>query len=349
MIASVTVTSDKHEIIGEALESVKEWVDLFVFVDIGIELETMAIIKRICGNKAVFVNSDPDILDISVWRNLGLEVAKNFGADWAVMLDTDWRYSGKPNLDVEDRVISVMHSSRTYSRECIFRLPAEGEFRGRIHEEWSTPSTLVMPGMVFHEIPKTEEQVMKNAEEMIPLLLQQSREDITNTRWHFYRGLCHFTLGRYQECLEAMEDAMVSNCGDHQRAVQGFWAALCLDKLGRHVEAINECSMGMMSHPGMVELPWLCAVECLKLGEPEKAICWANCAISNGLFVGASISKSRLGFREPYAMWEGPYEVIRDAMAMQGRPDEELEQIDLTIEHVKQRRKESEALDAHNG
>src|SRR5262245_19354036 len=89
-IASTTFTSNRQDIIGDALRSVVDWCDLCIVIDLGITDSTLAIAHEICGDKLHIERGKWDD-DTAKWRNLMLFEAFRFGADWSVTLDTDER------------------------------------------------------------------------------------------------------------------------------------------------------------------------------------------------------------------------------------------------------------------
>ena len=76
----------------------------------------------------------------------------------------------------------------------------------------------------------------------------------------------------------------------------------------------------------------------MKLGRLQEALCWANIAISNGLFVGSSFAMSRAGLREPYSLWEGPFEMQRDILKAMHAPEETIQETISLYEEAKSRR-----------
>ena len=108
---------------------------------------------------------------------------------------------------------------------------------------------------------------------------------------------------------------------DEESAWSMYRATQCLFEMDRLEEALDTIVAGMARHAGLGDFPWFAGHISLRLGRPQQAVYWARHAIELGCFAGIGQSVLRIGWRYPFALWEGPYEVLREALRELG--DEE--------------------------
>ena len=128
-IASVTLSSNRESIIGDALRSVSGWVDMACILDLGITDGTLDVARGIMGDR-IRVTKASDILTTGQLRNIGNDFAFECGADRAATLDTDERINIRKGFDIRGYLEGMTHdcvvtqdAGRTYSKERFFRLP----------------------------------------------------------------------------------------------------------------------------------------------------------------------------------------------------------------------------------
>jgi tetratricopeptide (TPR) repeat protein len=333
MLASITVTSNKASLIGDALRSVVAWVDMCLVIDIGITDDTLDVAREVAGDKLVVSkwNGPVDVGNFADIRNFGLDEAHRLGADMGCILDTDERMNvGNINIRyaltlMEPGIILVPHDSGRYSKERFFSLPALDRFEGGVHE-CVVPKNgrqTAATGISFSELPKTPEQMKDKLEYMAKVTKEETEKDPGNPRWWYYLGDSLAGMDRDQEALAAFDHCAKLRGWDEESAWACFRMALLLDKMGRSRDAIDICSAGLTRHAGISELPWLAGVMSLKLGMADKAIYWARMAVANGTNDSeAHFIRPRVGFRYPYAAQEGPYELMAQAYDHLGKTAE---------------------------
>jgi tetratricopeptide (TPR) repeat protein len=324
-IASTTLTGNSAAVIGDALRSVVDWVDVCLVIDTGVTDDTLAIAKSIAGPKYAerrfhWVN------DFAAARNFALDQAHELGANWAVTLDTDERI--EPNGDdmraamqsASEGVLMLAAADGSYCKERCFRLPARIRFQGPTHE--CCPSYEVgvrtLARAVFRELPKSAEALRRKFERDVNILSDYVRSHPQDARWHFYLGESLKNLGRNEEALHAYDACAALRGWDEESAWACFRAAECLCSLNRYTEAIDRCGVGLARHAGVAELAWLAAFAAYQLGRHAQAVYWAQLAITHGMFSGGGAKVPRIGFKHPSALYEGPYDVLRFALRALG-------------------------------
>jgi glycosyltransferase involved in cell wall biosynthesis len=320
-IVSTTLTGNSSAIIAEALASVVDWVDECLVIDTGVTDETLEIAKRVVGKKYV-ERRFTWISDFSAARNFALDAAHEMGANWAVTLDTDERI--QPNGEdlraamstAAEGVLMLFSEDRHYMKERCFRLPVGTRFQGPTHEAFPAyevgSRTLALA--TFRELAKSPEVLQRKFERDVQILTAHVLENPNDARWHYYLGESLRNLGRYPEAIAAYEACAQLRGWNEESAWACYQAAECLCRLSRYDEAIERCAIGLARHAGIAELAWLAAFAAFQAADNAQAVYWARLSISQGLFEGQGAKVPRIGFRNPSALFEGPYDVLRFAL-----------------------------------
>ena len=324
-IGSTTLTGNSREFIGDALQSVIEWVDWCLVIDTGVTDDTLEIARKIAGDKLV-VRPFPWRDDFAAARNFALQAAAELGAEWAVTLDTDERLvlggtEVRPMLaSTTANTLHVKQVNGTYGKERFFRLPACGHYAGPTHEAFIGESgeSGTFEGLRFDERGKTHEQYRQKAARDVVILARHTAEHPDDPRWFYYLGDSLTGLGRHDEAIAAFRHCASLSSWDEEGAWALYRAAECLLKLDLPGDAVECCAMGMARHAGLAELPWLAAYASWQANRPAQAVYRARQSIAMGHFAGTGATVPRIGFRHPPALWEGPYDVLHFALRRLG-------------------------------
>ena len=194
--------------------------------------------------------------DFSVARNFVLAAAHEVGAAWAVMLDTDERMH-VDGIDItavlagaEADVLTVQHEGGYYAKERFFRLPARGRFVGLTHEAFIPDGTeyRLVPEVRFTEVPKSPAAYQQKFERDIALLMEETRRNPDDPRWHYYLGDALQNLGRFEEAIAAYRTCAALKGWNEQAAWACYRAAECWLTLGNEETAIETCAAGLARH-----------------------------------------------------------------------------------------------------
>lgn len=331
-IASVTISNNRESIIADALESVLSRVDVCVLVDTGISDNTIEIARQVAGDK-LRVCKHAWKKNFAAARNASLDFAREYEADWAIVVDTDERFNWS-DVDVraacadEKSDVFYMHAADgSYIKEKIIRLDADVRYHGDVHEVPLAKSHAMLPKANFEELAKTPEQIREKYARDLPILMDMvSRPEMMHDgRWWYYLGDTHEGLGNNEQAARAF-----ARCVELRTPVSedGAWAAYrqawMLIVLNRFQEAIEACARGLTRHAGVAELPWLAAVASARAGRNDQATYWAHLSIALGRFKG--LNTPRVGFMYGPGLWENPYDVLRfSAPTPEERADAERE------------------------
>ncbi len=146
------------------------------------------------------------------------------------------------------------------------------------------------------------------------MLARYTRENPDEPRWFYYLGDALTRLGQYAEAVTAFRACYALHGWDEESAWAMYRATQCLFELGRLEEALETIVLGMARHAGLADFPWFAAHISLRLGRPQQAVYWARQSVSLGWFAGIGPTVLRTGWRYPFALWEGPYDVLRVAL-----------------------------------
>ena len=348
MIVSTTLTANRAGVIGAALASVIEQVDRCLVIDTGVTDDTLAVARQVAGDK-LHVVAFPWVHDFSAARNFALQSAHDMGASWAMTLDTDERLSFVPEFDLRavlraraDEALLVAYEGGSYAKERLFRLPAKGRWSGPTHEAYIGPRGGILPGVTFTELPKDAMTLQRKFQRDANILGAHTSRNPGDPRWHYYLGASLHDLGRFDAAIQPFLACAALRGWDEEGAWACYRAAECYGTMGRWNDAIETCAKGLALRPATAELAWLAAVASMKSGRYVSAIAWANMAIANGLYNGTPYPVERIGFRNLVALYEGPYEVLRQCYERLG--DEGLaESAARTCQHARRTREREQA------
>jgi tetratricopeptide (TPR) repeat protein len=328
MIVSTTLTGSNADIICDALASVVAQVDRCIVIDTGAKDDTLAVAREVAGDK-LLVREFPWRNDFAAARNFALQAATEAGARWAVTVDTDERLVFEAEADLHRllgrtraSVLLVSHADGSYAKERIIRLPTKTRWNGPTHEALlgqRTGESEILGGVRFEELAKDAAATRRKFERDVAILSDYVRENPKEPRWHYYLGASLHDLRRYEEAIESFRACAALRGWEEEGAWACFRAAECLCALKRWTEAVEACAQGLAIRPATAELAWLAGWASFNARRYEDAIAWSNMAVVNGLYDGAGASFPRIGFRQPSALYEGPYDVLRWTFERMGK------------------------------
>jgi len=315
-IVSVTVANSRENEIAGAIESVAPHVDTVVLVDTGATDRTVERAREAAAGKLVHVHHA--WVDFSTARNASFDAARQVGADWIVVVDSDERlhFDG---VDLRATlagtsvdVLLLDAADRSYTKEKIVRAGAAVSWVGPTHEALLGGSRDSLRGAIFSELGKSYEQLQAKFRRDRDLLTEYIARHPDDPRWWFYLGTSHEGLGDKKQAASAF-----GQCAERRRfGLEAAWAAYkqadMLWQLEQFEEAIAAAARGLAADATYAECAWLAGVCAFRLGRREQAVAWARIAESVGRFVGCG--QERPWFRHLPAHWELPYDVLRFAL-----------------------------------
>lgn len=335
-IASVTITSNRENLIEDCLNSVKDHVDFAVICDMGITDATISKAIGIMGEDKVFVVKSDMPEHIGNWRNFGIQKAHEFGADWALILDTDERMifgDADIHRDLEQSPADLilipckpMNGGLSYCKERFFRLPAKDLYEGDLHECVKTTNGrrgVYSSGPVyFTELPKTKEQLKLKLEAIVRIIKKKLRVDPENSRWWYYLGDAYDGLGDDANAMKAFKRCIGLRGDPEPTAWTCVRLAALQEKNGKIRDAIETCALGLAINPGTAELAFIAAAVCLNAGKFHNAIYWARMATVNGEMGCNKQLIPRVHWKLSYGLKRGPFDILIQAYSAIGMEKE---------------------------
>jgi len=332
-LASLTLAGNNADIIGDALRSVVDHVDLCVVIDtrqLAID-GTLEVAEMVAGDK-LRVFRKPWRDDFGYMRTAALDCAARLRAEWALWVDTDERIMAEPGKvrelieaggDLVD-AISCWHVSGEYAKERLIRLPRRGKYHGRTHEFWD-PENLEdrrigkSQGAVrFDELAKTPEQLTAKLERDLQLLQAQIDEEPDEPRWPYYMGDAYTLLGDKDAALDGFMRAMTTSLGwGELRGWAAFRAANLMIEEGHPDAGLQVACQGMALCP-YPELLWTAAAASFVAEDYPNAVMWSMLCISAGSYKGWGKTIERSGHVFPPALFESPFDILSRSYAAMG-------------------------------
>ena len=321
LLVSVTLSDNRESEISDALKSVVSRVDRVILVDTGITDRTAERARAVAGKKLTVVAHR--WVDYAAARNAALAAAREAGATWILIVDSDERLDfGSIDLRAALRaaradILTVPAADNVYDKPRFVRASAANvRFYGPTHEALLGGSQAFLAGVVFDELPKTDQVLARKFSRDVDVLLDFIAENEGDPRWWMYLGQSLEGLGKKVRAAEAYRRCVELRRVGDEAAWAAYRQADMLYQLGRYEEAIAAAARGLGANPLFAECAWMAAVVALKLGRREQAVMWARTAEAAGLYNGCGTQRSF--FRYPPALYELPYDVLRFAL-----PDEE--------------------------
>lgn len=345
-IVSITLANNTEEIIGDALRSVVDWVDICLVIDTGISDKTLQVAEEVAGDK-LRVLQTTWVNDFAAMRNLALAMASHFG-NLGIFVDTDERVVGgsREILDTFQSAVGRLksfHGNFVVQNDRVFQLPSmKAYYVGPTHECAITDDAVLIEGMTRWELGKTPEQSHAKMLRDKESLIKYSAEHPDDPRWHFYLGDTLNSLGEYIEAVEAFRKCASLPGWAEQGAWACFQAANILIKLERFHEATEIAVRGLQHDPSFGELYWVLGCTAQHTGNYEAAVSWAEQAIRFGLFHGNRSSVYRVCFQFLPALYEAPYDVLRISYDQLGN-EEKCDEADVLFTQAQELRLNGEA------
>jgi len=320
-IVSTTITGNAQDIIGDALRSVVDHVDVCIVIPTcEVTDRTFDVAHEVCGDK-LLVRRFEGTFDFSAARNFALMTARREFSAWAVTVDTDERLVFPESFDLHTALIRHLNadliacpsSDGSYEKERFIQMSTKGVWVGPTHECFEGHSCRVTwDGVRFNEVSKTPEQLSAKHERDV-VMLRQYIVDHDGPRWRFYLGEALKNSFRLAAAAEEYRICSVTSKWDEEAAFACYRESECLAHMGEFLAAFMCVIRGIEHHASMAELYWHAGWCAYKLGWHAQAIRLSKIAIERGVFAGDYYTQGRIGFKHMPALFEGPFDVLRYA------------------------------------
>jgi hypothetical protein len=251
-ICATILSGNSEALVGDAIRSVRDWVDGVLLIDTGIADRTLKIASDLVG-ELLIVERFTWINDFAAARNFALDAAARRGFRWALTIDTDERLEFpqmeslaelRVRLDSDLRVRAwlVNYRDGSYAKERFIRVddrltitsivsplpPRQLLWSGRTHEcltgIWGGERA-VLDGVLVWEIGKTREQFQAKLERDLAVLSEETRDKPCEARWWYYLGQTYEGLGRTGEAIAAFQRCATIRQGWPEQAAWACYRA----------------------------------------------------------------------------------------------------------------------------
>jgi glycosyltransferase involved in cell wall biosynthesis len=312
-IVSATISGSREGEISDAIRSVVDRVDKVLLVDTGINDKTLERAKDVAGDKLVVAKHT--WTNFSNARNASIDEAKNIGADWILIVDTDERiHFGQVDLraaleSTSSEVMLVESTDGHYPKEKIIRSTTACRYVGPTHEALLGGSRETLRGVTFSELGKSVDQLHQKFARDAELLEDYLVTHADDPRWWYYLGSSFEGLTARARAAEAYGRCVERRKYGDEAAWAGYKQAEMLYMLGHYEAAMAAAGRGLGAHPMYAECAWMAAVSASRLGRIDQAIAWARIAVTVGRYKGCGTERS--WFRHLPALYELPFDVLR--------------------------------------
>jgi glycosyltransferase involved in cell wall biosynthesis len=316
-IVSVTITSDRAAIIGDALASVAGYADEHVIVDLGTDEATREVVREHAPRARYVRHQWAD--DTAAARNAGLVEAARWG-DVALILDTDermvWKLPRAATVKRLKRVLRdspsllVLHVSGVYSKVRFVGLPAHARYQDAVHEWYpSRIGDAPVDWCRFDELERDAASKRRRDEWIVRVLSEDIKRRPDYIRNYFNRAEAHLALGLLREACEDYAEVCNRSKWPEEVAWAHFRLADCLWQLASP-DALRVVEEGCALAPDWGDMHWLRAEILRRSGRLHEATEAARVSIARGLAVGDGARVKRAAFREPAGLYEGPFATV---------------------------------------
>ena len=222
-----------------------------------------------------------------------------------------------------------------YPKTRFIRGTCRGAYHDRLHEEFRGESDItvhVMHGVVFHEVPKSPEELDRIMRHVWNTCDEWIVDEPENPKPHMHRGNALIWLAAntpgdedprdlYEGAVDAFRSAAQIHTHEESKAWCTFRAGEALGELDRLEEALETACVALRYAPHFGEMYCLAAHVSIKRGRPLDALAWADCAIALGKTAQLTrVEPTRGGFSIPPCRWEVPWMLRATALEMLADP-----------------------------
>jgi hypothetical protein len=309
-----------------AAMSVAEWVDHFLLIDTGESAQqTIALFrKNVPADQLTVVEYPHTELLCANMRNFAVAEATRLEFGWALVLDTDYQFSGDPSDFVRATKADIVCcrylgcTAISPPLPLLLRLPASGRWMGEPHEAFvqdSGAEKVTAPGFFVTEAPKTPEQNHAKQEGVVRVIKAQA---VMSPRLYYFLGDALEHLERWAEARDAWLTCANTTTWPEERNWCYYRLAAMAYKQQDYRQAIADAYEGSRLAPEYPEFPWIRAVCLYYLGLYESAIAAADRAEALAITQRTEI---RNGWGNHLSWYEGPADVRHYCYQDMGEPE----------------------------
>jgi glycosyltransferase involved in cell wall biosynthesis len=314
------IVKDEEAVISRALTSAIPYINSWLIVDTGSSDNTKFIINT------VLAGISGEIID-RPWVNFGhnrteaLELCKEKGMDWAIMLDADDNLAGTvppssiwSNENLDGFIMQIRHGSVIHQRVHIFHLVAKWIYEGVVHEyprctTKEKPTLGILPPETYMETrcegarSRDPHKYLKDA----ALLEVELCREPTNGRTLFYLAQSYRDAGRPVEAMKYYKMHVELSGPVVAWAQEAYMSLVNLIGLGSETDLMSYGWRALELCPDRLEAQYFLMNRLRLLGHKPTQQLFALCSVTKGrkasrasLFVNAAVYD--WGFDDEFAV-----------------------------------------------
>jgi glycosyltransferase involved in cell wall biosynthesis len=289
------IVKDEGAVIRRCLESVKPLIDSWAIVDTGSTDNTRGIIHEVMGDKPGSLTDEPQPVtkwwqrkrpfDFARNRNVALDAARKFGADYILLIDADEAIklnegaNGEfPHLD-QDRYVAnfrQLPEGRLWHRSLLIRASVPWYYKWRVHETLHADSpeatAAILGGLEVHSYSdggRNQDKTAKYLKDAAACRAEIRREPNEPRHW-FYLGQSYAGAGEFLKAIRAYERRIEMGGGwDEELWYAMFQLAPLGQLLGYHWRDVLAAYLrAFNARPWRAEPLWAAGCICRDNGEP---------------------------------------------------------------------------------
>lgn len=341
MVCLSMIVKNESAVIRRCLESVTPYIDRWAIVDTGSTDGTPELIRDIMGTVPGAVTSAPhrrtwwqralgrNHFDFSKHRNIALDLAREQGCDYILLIDADEEFDGNdaewwPEL-TDDRYCAtfrVADGGRTWHRTLLVRSAYPWRYIHPVHEVLHSDEDGATAGLLGGVEVASHSDGARNGDKIAKYLadaehlLEAIRNDPGEPRHYFYAGQSYAGAGRFRDALHYYEKRAAMTGWDEERWYALYQQAPLQELLGYQWDYVRASYLkAYAQRPTRAEPLWAAGVLSVDHGEAALGELYLRQA--------ASLPKPSDSFLldESIYRWRA-VDDLAGALAPQGRADE---------------------------
>ncbi len=341
-LAAVIITTDTPDLLAATVASAAAQVDICLVLTVEAAEAAIAAARAVM-QEGLLVHPVAEGVNAEQMVREGFALAAAAGATWAVVLrpGEELRVAnaaapGEAEADApggelealldatgEAGVLRVRSWGGERVLDRIVRLPEAVDMAGPLLDEYTAQNgqALLLNGVWI--VPPTLEPDDRR-DRLDHQMVQLSSYAVTHAdepHWRFRLAEIYRELDWARDALDEYRSRAVAGGDGEEAAMACFRAAETLVNRNQPAEALDMLMLGLGRSALLAELSWLASYICYQQQRYADAVVWAEQSIAVGAYDGNGAVLQRHGPFHPPALYDGPFDVLRYALAALGNTD----------------------------
>lgn len=345
-LAAVIITTDTPELLAATVASAAEQVDICMVLTIE-EAEAAMAAARAAMQEGLLIHPIAEGMTTEQVLREGFTLAAAAGAEWAILLrpgetlhiadGTRAALQAAAGDDVTQggelealldaaaghSLLKVRSTGGERILDRIVHLPEEIDFRGPLLDEM-TPrngTAAVLDGVLISPPTLEADDRRDRLDHQMVQLSSYAVQHHDDPHWRFRLAEIYRELDWPRDALDEYRNRAVAGGDGEEAAMACFRAAETLVHRNQPGEALDMLMLGLGRSSLLAELSWLASYICFQQQRYADAVVWAEQSVAVGAYDGNGAVLQRHGPFHPPALFDGPFDVLRYALAALGNTE----------------------------